>query len=101
MSKNWIGGIKNPLQTRAIFGLSLSLAFHSTAQKDIKKTRQLTAHLATAFSLMDVIVKERGSGIGNPEQRGAPRQNPLLYTKEVSLSEWARGVVVSIYYMSI
>lgn len=64
---------------RAIFGLSLSLAFHSTAQKDIKKTRQLTAHLATAFSLMDVIVKERGSGIGNPEQRGAPRQNPLLY----------------------
>lgn len=50
---------------------------------------------------MDVIVKERGSGIGNPEQRGAPRQNPLLYTKEVSLSEWARGVVVSIYYMSI
>lgn len=93
---------------RALFLDSLSLAFHSTAEKDIKKTRQLTAHLATAFSLMDVIVKERGSGIGNPEQRGAPRHPRIpcsisVHTKERSVPQWVgeRGGSFHLLYVYI
>lgn len=54
---------------------------------------------------MDVIVKERGSGIGNPEQRGAPRQNPLLlyHTKEGSVPQWVgeRGGSFHLLYVYI